>query len=82
MTLLCVGLAIGCYVLSWSIAGLFFTVLSLMLSSVWSYKFIRDRGIIQQARLESGRRPEVIAPPMTSPGSNRLFVPPPLDRRY
>ena len=46
---------------------------------IWCYKFSRDRGIIQNARLEAEQEPALM-PPMTSPGSSRLFVPPPLDR--
>ncbi len=47
---------------------------------IWFYKFNRDRKIVERAQL--GARQEPVAPviEMTSPGSSRLFVPPPLDR--
>ena len=50
------------------------------LGSIAAYKFHRDRGIIQRARIGSEHPAKAITPPMTSPGSNRLFVPQPLER--
>jgi hypothetical protein len=50
------------------------------LGCIAAYKFVRDRGIIQHTRIESEHPAKAIMPPMTSPGSNRLFVPQPLER--
>ncbi len=79
--LLCVGLAVSCYVIHLSICGSSFLFIALPLGGLWLYKFTRDRSIIRNARIEAAREPAQLAPSMTSPGSERLFVPPPLDRR-
>src|SRR5260370_12810964 len=60
--------------------GVMFLLYALIYGCIWLYKFNRDKRIIEQAKLEAKQEPETIAPPMTSPGSSHLFVPPPLDR--
>lgn len=51
------------------------------LGCIAAYKIVRDRGIIQRTRIGSEHPAKALMPPMTSPGSNRLFVPPPLEHR-
>ncbi len=44
------------------------------------YKHRRDSRLVQQVLQEQATAShELVLPPMTSKGSNRLFVPPPLD---
>src|SRR5258707_12067971 len=60
--------------------GVMFLFYALIYGCIWLYKFNRDRKIVERA--QSGAQHEPVAPviEMTSPGSSRLFVPPPLDR--
>lgn len=46
---------------------------------IWFLKFDRDRLTIEQSKAASQKQVEA-APSMTSAGSNRFFVPEPLDR--
>jgi hypothetical protein len=47
---------------------------------IWFYKFNRDRKIIERAQVGAQQAPVAPVIEMTSPGSSRLRVPPPLDR--
>ena len=47
---------------------------------IWFYKYNRDQKIVERAQLEAQQMPVTPVIEMTSPGSSRLFVPPPLDR--
>lgn len=69
-----------CYAISLAIFGQAAFIVAVCFIGVWLYKLIRDRRIINQAQLTSGREEKILPPPMTSPGSSRLFVPQPLDR--
>jgi hypothetical protein len=53
---------------------------ALIYAAIWFYKYDRDRRIIYMAETA---RPEqqAVEPPVASPDSLRLFVPPPLDRQ-
>lgn len=46
---------------------------------VWLTKYMRDAAL--KAQSEAIEISEPLPPVMTSPGSSRLFVPPPVDRR-
>ncbi len=63
--------------------GTFFALLAVISLITWLMKAMRDEATIQEAgarqKHEATRLPEL--PAMTSKGSDRLFVPPPLDRR-
>lgn len=63
----------------WSIAGMFF-IWSAIYGCIWFYKFNRDQQIVERAQLGAQQEPVKQVIEMTSPGSSRLFVPPPLDR--
>ena len=67
-------------------------VCTLFYGGVWLYKFNRDQKIVEAAAAKSTLHaasqyeelppPRTLSqPPMTSKGSNRLFVPPPLTDR-
>lgn len=79
--LMCIALAIASYSVGLIVWALPLLLIGLMFTLLWAYKFVRDRGIISRARREAERAPTPTTPPMTSHGSQRLFVPPPLDRR-
>lgn len=51
---------------------------AVLFGSIWLYKYRRDFNIVSQARLEKLETPKVSTIPMTSKGSRRLFVPPPI----
>lgn len=58
-----------------------FLGIALFYGLVFYYKHSRDTKIIHQAEQEQLAAPApMLLPPMTTKGSNRLFVPPPLDR--
>jgi hypothetical protein len=58
-----------------------FLGIALFYGAVAYYKHVRDVKIIHQAEQEQLAAPApMVLPPMTTKGSNRLFVPPPLDR--
>jgi len=81
-TLFCVGLTIICAYANMSYVTLAPLSWAVMLGAIAAYKFIRDHGIISNARVYRGHTPVQLPPlAMTSKGSTRLFVPPPLDRR-
>jgi hypothetical protein len=52
---------------------------AVLFGSIGLYKFQRDFNIVSQARQEKVETPKVTAIPMTSKGSHRLFVPPPIN---
>ncbi len=60
--------------------GLMFLFYALIYGCIWLYKFNRDKRITAQSKVASSQ-PLETTPEMTSPGSSRLFVPPPLDRQ-
>lgn len=65
------------YMLMWAfLAG------TVLFGSIWLYKYRRDFNIVSQARQEKVETPKVSAIPMTSKGSHRLFVPPPINDQY
>ena len=83
VSILCVVASIPFFVFDPNLAalGISFLMAAAIYGCIWMYKFIRDRNIIVQAKLDAEREPEhqqVIQ--MTSPGSSRLFVPYPLDK--
>lgn len=80
-TLFCVGLAILFAYMNLGICSGAALIWAGFLGCIAAYKFIRDRGIISRARIEGERAPKAITPPMTSQGSDHLFVPPSIDRR-
>jgi hypothetical protein len=51
----------------------------ILFGGIWLHKAQRDLNIISQARQEKVETPKVSAIPMTSKGSHRLFVPPPIN---
>jgi hypothetical protein len=55
---------------------------TVLFGSIWAYKDWRDFNIVSQARQEKVETPKVSAIPMTSKGSHRLFVPPPINDQY
>lgn len=72
--------------LSWGLAPcpLTFLLLAGGCWAIWGYKYNRDQKIVTQAKavqqVAASALPLLAVPPMTSPGSGRLFVPEPLDR--
>jgi hypothetical protein len=56
-----------------------FWVYALIYGCIWYYKYQRDQKIIVASQVTK-QEPIEVTPPMTSPGSHRLFVPNPLDR--
>lgn len=79
--LLCITLAIASYAVGLMVYALPLLLIGFMFTLLLTYKFVRDRGIISRARREAERAPTATTPPITSQGSQHLFVPPPLDRR-
>jgi hypothetical protein len=69
--------------LYWQINGCFFIFLliSLPFAVIAALKYRRDWRITAEAEQLQYLPPPAVLPPMSSPNSNRLFVPPPLDRR-
>jgi len=59
--------------------GLMFLMYAVIYGCIWLYKFNRDKRL-QAGTQTATRQAAVIEPPITSPGSHRLFVPPSLDR--
>ncbi len=54
----------------------------LIFGSLTTYQYMRDWHIINKARTDTTASSMLSPPPaITSPGSTRLFVPPPLERR-
>ena len=52
------------------------------MASIAAYKFRRDWRIVHAAEINAAKAPaQLLEPSMTSPGSSRLFVPPPLNER-
>ena len=78
---ICLGLAAVFFILQLSGCGTFFLLLAIWPAMVWCVKFARDQHRIDKLRGEGEQQQATLPPPMTSPGSSRLFVPPPLDRR-
>ena len=66
---------------AWIMIGLGLLFYALLYGCIWLYKYDRDQRLVGQAKLEAKQAPEAIMPPMSSPGSSRLFVPPPLNRQ-
>jgi len=64
----------------WAMIGLTLLMYALIYGGIWFFKFRRDRRLLDSANIAQ-QQPAEIEPPVTSPGSSRLFVPPPLDRR-
>jgi hypothetical protein len=52
---------------------------ALIYGCIWYYKYRRDLKIIATSEVTK-QEPVEVMPPMTTPGSSRLFVPKPLDR--
>jgi len=80
--MLCAGLGILLYSDDPTTPLWLFIVIAVLLLSVGMYPYIRDlRFVIAQARLEREQSAQVshTLPPMTSKGSRRLFVPPPIN---
>ena len=69
--------------LYWQLSGCFFIFLLIGLSfaMIAALKYRRDGRLIAEAEQLQYLPPPAVLPPMSSPNSNRLFVPPPLDRR-
>jgi hypothetical protein len=71
------------FVIHIDVCGQAFLVFAALYGSIWGYKFYRDKMIVADAdyaRSQQRRIPQSVqhTPPMTSKGSDRLFVPPPL----
>lgn len=78
-TIVCVGAAIFCLVIGLGIVSPACFVVGAGFGLRCCYQFLRDYGL---AHAVDESQDKVEATPMiTSPGSNRLFVPPPLDKR-
>ena len=66
-----------------AVFGWVFLVIALGYLAIAGYKLYRDWYIVSQAeaeRVAAAQRPQAL-PPMSSPGSRRLFVPPPLKNK-
>jgi hypothetical protein len=79
LTIVCAITAIGGLTQQAYMPSLAFAVGAVLFGSIWLYKYRRDFNIIAQARLEKLETPKASVIPMTSKGSRRLFVPPPLN---
>ena len=79
LTIVCAITAVGGLTQQAYMPSLAFAIGAVLFGSIWLYKFQRDFNIIYQARLEKVETPKVSAIPMTSKGSHRLFVPPPIN---
>ncbi len=76
------GLAIALAQTSIGGCALILVFMALVYGGIAAYKYQRDFNIIADAKVMDIRLNQAhIAPPMSSPGSTRLFVPPPIDRR-
>ena len=76
---LCIALAILFGVIHLSMCIAPFLILALVFGCISGAKYYRDYNLAHTA---SKAPPTAqLMPPMTSPGSHRLFVPDPLDRR-
>ena len=81
LTIVCAFTAIGLLTQGRLHADVGFLAGAVLFGGFWLYKFQRDFNIIAQARLErEAVSPKPSLPPMTSPGSRRLFVPQPIDK--
>lgn len=82
--LLFVILAIWVWASGGDMVGWFIIAPAPYFLAIAGYKFYRDFDMIAQAeearQLAAAEPPPL--PPMTSPGSNRLYVPPPPKNRY
>jgi hypothetical protein len=76
--MLCLGLGIVLMVIGLGIISPAFFVVAVGFGLRWGYQFLRDISLANAMPEEIGT--EELPPSMTSPGSSRLFVPPPLDR--
>ena len=78
---LCAVTAFACYAIpGLSLFGTFALIVAIFFGGLTVYKFDRDQNIIMKAKLDAVQEPKQLTVEMTSPGSNRLFVPKPLDR--
>jgi len=78
---ICLGLAALFFIIQLSGCGTIFLLLAIWPFLVWCVKFARDQQRIGKLREASEQPPATLpVPPMSSSGSSRLFVPPPLDR--
>ena len=76
--LICLGLGILLFFVHLGICSTIFIIYASLLGSIAAYKFIRDRGIISQAKQANAQPPRIAAPAMTGKSTSRLFVPEPL----
>lgn len=73
--------AICCWFIpTFSVVGTMAAAVCMGFLLLYAYKMWRDHVLVTNAELED-HKPVQITPEMTSPGSSRLFVPQPLDRR-
>jgi hypothetical protein len=80
ITIVCAITAVGGFTQQAYMPSLAFAVGAVLFGSIWLYKYRRDFNIVSQARLvkvKTTLKPSL--PPMTSQGSRRLFVPPPIN---
>src|SRR5690348_6071268 len=61
-------------------ASVYVFIWSLIYGGIWFFKHRRDQRIIERAKAQSAQPAAQIIPDMTTPGSNRLFVPKQFDR--
>jgi uncharacterized protein (DUF58 family) len=82
LALLCAALSVLFIIWQVYVCLLASLALGVIFASVWYGKHARDQQYIVEA--EAANRQAILASPvsplMTSPGSSRLFVPPPIDR--
>ncbi len=79
LTIVCTVTAVALLTQQDYLQMLAFLAGTVLFGSICLYKFQRDFNIISQARQEKVETPNVSAIPMTSKGSHRLFVPPPIN---
>ena len=75
----CFGLCRGTFGASAVVCGMSALMATAYFFCLWLTKYVRDADLKAQSGPKDEYEP--IAPPITSPGSSRLFVPGPLDRQ-
>ncbi len=70
--------ALCCHLIGFVYLDLTALIGALGFTVLWFAKYLRDKRIVTQSQMEQEAEPKALPPVMTSPGSARLFVPPPL----
>jgi hypothetical protein len=77
--IVCIGGAIFWFMVNLAILGAFCLMVAAVFGLWTAFQRIRDYGLAHA--VEAAQDTSELTPPMTSPGSKRLFVPQPLDKR-